>query len=540
MKTPEIELAVEISPSECYTAAKKERYVDHTGRTRDVSLDGITVFTVNDLGTIHERDGNIECQGQDARISGEIIHQVVRLSQYKVEIRREKFLVENDRLETVFTKIKLPGTCKVEEKICVTDTQTFIFHYKEQCQLQKIRVIRAVEEHGMLVDHENKLVLKKGNVSPLPEACGLGQFYLTEYHDLYLTNASVEFEVVTELNLGTYINSRADYAAYAAEVRLAEMTNTVKTDYCNRRLAEEDRRDGKIFRLSDGLHHAVARGDVLSVFKCITRTEEVANLDTCFDRIPLKGGKWVNPTTRLLSPTANKIACDGFPMILKLSGGQWVQVGPGVQPRHPPPTESLINHQTFVHEDLSGGGLYTEEEMKKWQSHIFWGDFQTAIVETIAGGVCKHREDCNAQGRSVNGYDLNKLLPSDNIMSIWEKLDNFIMKYGGYAAFLVLGKSLIEMTIGAALLGLTWVTLGVRATQSLLQALCCGAVTSHAKIKRKMNKFQFSGRYHREDLEDNFGVTSTSSSVLRSDVNNNLEQDIISPVASEYTDETHL
>ena len=487
LEVPQVEVAEPISGSDCYDAARRGKYKDHTGRNRDVELDSVTTFRINDLGALHEENGVVSCQGEDAKISGDIVHQVLKLSQYKVEVRREKYIEEEGALEAVYSKTKLPASCKASEQICVTDARTYIYNFKDECKYVRVKMINAHLEAGYLVDHTNKLVFKRGNIAPLPENCGTGSYFLTEYSQLYLSNASVEFKPVLEIDVGAFINSRSDYVTFQAERKIEEISTTLESDFCSKRLNDDGRRDGQIFRLPGG-QFALTRGDVLSVFDCPLQVEEILSTDICYSKIPLVTGYFVNPANRLLTQTASPVSCK-FPLIVKAEGDQWVQVGPGVKPRHPPTNETVLHHHTIRHEDLSAGGLYTEAEMKSWSAHINWGDYSEAIHERVATGVCSHTGECGRQQAvGYDRYDLNLLTPEVRKMDPLADLRDFVRLYGGVASLIVLGKWTFETATSLVLLILTYSAYGFSAARTLFQAFCCSSLTQHKKLSKKIEK----------------------------------------------------
>ena len=544
ISVPEIEINEPITASECYTAARRGRYTDHTGRTRDVQLDGITIFAINDLGVIHEDGGNIDCEGEDAKVSGEIVHQVVKLSQYKVEVRKEKYLHQGDRLEAVLSRIKLPASCSIEDRHCSTDTETYLYNSKINCKFVKIKTIKVRPENNLLVDHSNKLLFKKGLAAPLPAECGLGEYFLTEYSNLYLTNASLEFELVKEVDLAAFVNSRSDYTVYLTETHLATITRTVQSDLCHRRLYDNMRKDGKVFRLNDK-EFAVSRGDVLSVFTCPTKEEEIADSPTCWDKIPLvRPGRFVNPATRLLSLTANQVSCESFPLIVKSAENVWIKIGPSITIRKAPPNETIIDHHALQHEDMSQGGLYSAKELSAWEEHINFGEFAEAVSEQLASGVCSNEGKCHSRSHTGSqSYDLNRLVAKTSLMDPLGAIKDFIHTYGGAAALFVLCKFLFETVLSIVLIALTYFKFGLTAARNLIKTLFCFSLTSHKKMKRRMVRYEIPSRMsmrnlpdHGDFAEDFTRAESDHYSYLRSPLAQTAETELPSDIASTTSD----
>ena len=487
---PQIEINEEISGADCYSAAKRGLYRDHTGRNRDVEL-GMNVWTINDLGTLMEDNGAISCQGEDARIGDDIVHQVVRLSQYKLEVRREKFIVQGDTIEAVLTQTKLPDNCQPDEKICVTDEMTFIFNSKKQCNLVKVQMIQLEKENDLLVDHSNKLIFKKGTSQPFSPDCGVGSYYTTEYSKLYLTNQTDnEFEPVTELDLDLYINSRSDYVVYKAEKLLQSLTAQLEGEVCNARMTETTREDDKIFKLKTG-EFAMTRGDVLTLFSCPARVETIKETDVCYTKIPLVTGKFVDPTTRLLSNTAAEVDCNAkFPLVVKAVEG-WISVGPGVTVRHSPASGSVLPGADHLHEDMAGGGLYSAEELENWEDHISWGDYKDSTNLQLIAGICAAGDVCpSPHPRKQPTYDLGQLVQRMEKVDKLNDIKNFVKTWGGAAAFVVLIKWSAEMIVGSIVLFLTYSSMGFSTARTLFTTMMCGSFTQHRKLRKKFWKYE--------------------------------------------------
>ena len=67
-----------------------------------------------------------------------------------------------------------------------------------------------------------------------------------------MTNASVEFKPVLEIDIGAFINSRSDYVTFQAERKIEEISTTLEADFCSKRLNDDGWQDSQIFRLPGG------------------------------------------------------------------------------------------------------------------------------------------------------------------------------------------------------------------------------------------------------------------------------------------------
>ena len=504
VSVPTIEIPEELSLSQCFSMARKSQWVDHTGRTRLVNIGEELVFTVNEAGAIVDDRGTVSCEGDDIRVGGETMSKVVQLSQYKVQVTKEEFIHGHDgSLEAVYAKIRLPSECEVGNKVCYTAGKTFIFNPKESCRYHKIQQIEVSLENGLLVDHHNKLVFKSGEKRSFQDDCdNTGHFYVTEYSKLYLTNSSKEFKTVTEIDISLYVNSRSDYITYMNEMRIRNLTNEFNINLCNQNLRTQA--EDRIFRVKNG-EFGLYRGDILSLFQCEKKIGIISETGACYDRIPLLGGSFVHPTTRLSTNIATEVKCDTrFPLVVKTRGGLWCNIGPGISARNPPEELSTLKHQVYHHEDMSGGGLYSPAELQLWEEHVEWGDFRSGTIEKIAGGLCKGDKRCKSPAAEHHpAFTLDRLIPDTKQIDPFRGAKDFVNKWGGLASLIVLFKLLGELLISFVLISLTYFYHGFVAARTLISTIFCPTLYRHSKLKKRLNRAkQFDltgGSYHRED-----------------------------------------
>ena len=501
IQIPEIEVSEVISGDVCYTAARKGKYRDHTGRDRTVTLGSTTIWTTNDLGSLHDQDGTISCAGEDAKISGTLVHQVLRLSQYKVTIKRDQFLVQGNDVEAIMEKTKLPSDCLPATKICQSDVSTYIMNVTPQCQFDRIQDTRLVSEDGYLVDHQKKLIFKKKASHNFQPSCGSGEYVETEYRNIYLTRAhNLRMEAVQEIDISIYLNSRSDYLMFQVEKMIGTMTNTLQTDACSHQIFSK-KGDNEIFRLRNG-EFGLQRGDVLSVFDCETKTATISKTGSCFDKIPIVGGNFVDPKTKLLSSSATEVACnERFPLVVRAEEGNWLTIGPGVSHRKSPENVSVLPTEEHSHEDFAAGGIYSSDEMQSWQNHISWGDYKESLSETTAMKACAADPRCQGPSQPdrsyLTGY-YNEVESLDPLADI----KTFVSEYGALASFIVLTKWTVETVVGIVLTILTYTRLGFRAARMAFQAMFCFHFNAHSKVKRRWGRYQPAALLGRRDIEE--------------------------------------
>ena len=139
-------------------------------------------------------------------------------------------------------------------------------------------------------------------------------------------------------------------------------------------------------------------GDTVPRFECPKRTAELASsLDICYHDIPLANNEdFVKPETRTLTTFSAPIPCNQhYGLMIVTEEGLWIDFKPTIH-KIAEPLDLPIQTQTFEHEDLSQGGLFTDSEFVFWRKHIKLGDMQNAITKTISYAICADNRNCNA------------------------------------------------------------------------------------------------------------------------------------------------
>ena len=409
---PKIEIPVDVSSHECLSMVENKRYISHYGTTHTVEI-GETIFTVSEKGVIKAENGNVYCEGEQMRIGEEVVDGVLVLSQYRVTVIKEDYIIDNNIVEVVGDHISLPEICKPEKGQCELPGRVYIWTYIQRCQYVKIREVMLQAEHGMLLDHENKLLFTKEDRAKLGHPCPVGDIYFTEYTNLFLTHES-EFDMINELDISLYIRTRNNYMNYQMEERTRQNNEMSRTSECLTRINIVG---DEIRPLYGAFGFYTKRvGEILLVFQCQAKTAKVAeDLKKCYKHLPviIDGRLQFVTATGILVRDGIDVPCatDAFAPAYKTIEDRWITVNPTVPLRKPPKNSSLVGYDQTTHESLAGGGLYTEEELTKWQSQIFWSTFKEATVEHISQGICKFGQ-CHAASTifdDVPALDLNMI-----------------------------------------------------------------------------------------------------------------------------------
>ena len=501
LKSPDIEIPVPISQHECQTAAKNNKYITSYGTVHETAFGAETIFTATEMGVITEGNGNVYCEGEDLKYNNNIINGVLVLTQYRVRIMAEDFVVDNHRVETTSSHLRLPKECAPESGHCTAEGTTYLWEYHRPCPLVKIRAIQLQNEGDYLVDHVNKLLFKEMDKSRFPPECGgnHGLYYYTEYDDLYLTEEKGEFELVTEINVGTYLQSRDEYLSYQFEKKSQSLTHSIQQQLCSTNYQQSTDNTNSIVRVQ-GDHFGRRMGDIMYVFKCKSKSAEVANLKQCYNRIPIHAENgdllFVDPVTKVSTQHASVIPCppESFATAILTREEKWISINPDIKIRPKPSDNTLIKFDEEVHENMAVTGLYTPQEVLDWTREIEWDRFKDTVVEQISSGVCKAESECgysNIEGQEA--YHLSSLAKSFESVttSPIDLLRKFIEKNLVYVSIFIITKWILDVAITITLIGITLTQEGIKGALTFMYRTFLPSVYRHRKNEERRQRKQY-------------------------------------------------
>ena len=188
-EAPQVEVNYPISPMACIEMAESHVFVTPNGERRNINTEAEYVIHEEDLGTINVVDNQVQCRGQSKRFAnGQIVDEILQVSQFKILVTKERYIVDKGRIEVVDERLRLPRQCELKNHGCATADKMYVWlPPEEQCPLEKARTVEMTEMDGYLVDANNKILLKKGHLTPSPVGCPTAEVYATEYPNIYLT-----------------------------------------------------------------------------------------------------------------------------------------------------------------------------------------------------------------------------------------------------------------------------------------------------------------------------------------------------------------
>ena len=498
LRPPTVDVPRRTTPDACRQLVSSKRFIV-PGQTTElhVEMDTENVIAVDEIGTIHT-EGNVFCEGATMKINGNLVENVVELSQYRILLTKEKFIVTNgNSVEAVNDHIKLPPSCDVGSRGCETHTGTFIWNPpQDRCLYELIRSDGKFEKEGdYLVDHRLKLRVKITSDALMTNNCPTGTIYYTENPGLMLTKVEGYPKMMpSDVDIFLYTDSRSDYLQYNIEKSRMNLKKFVKSTACS---SEYTKMQNEIFALGD--HQALRRGDVIYVFSCREKVGNIIAGEQCYDHIAIEGGQFVDPVTKVMTLHATPVECNKeFPLVIQTEGQGWVSITSVIKPISSP-MEMHIDQASEEHESMLGEGVFTKEEERAWLSIADYGFFKKAILDKFTQGVCRTDGPCVLESApGLASYNLENLIDREiKELSGYQKFNEWVTKNVGWLCIAVLFIWAAQMLFCLGIFVQTLITRGIGASAAALYVLCCtGPYAFRRQMRRARSTLAPIGREH--------------------------------------------
>ena len=483
-KAPEIEVHHPLTIEQCHHMVNTQSFTTKEGKA-SIKIGVENLITSYDLGVIQVNADSISCKGQPAKFGSSIVNDILQVSQYKIVIQKEKFLIDHQRnqVEAAADHLMLP--CRPENRGCAVADRTFVWQLSEsRCPLEKIRTVSMKEDNGYQIDETHKILLRKGTPVPSPRGCPTSTLYNTEYPNIYLSE-SRDWPNLSgaELDMAEFVKARDNYLGFRLEEKITQEDGLLQSQVCKNSVKANN--DELISLPEEGMFMK-RNGDTYSVFKCKAKVGTLKSAETCHEDIPIEGG-FVKPNRVLTSHSAPKPCNKHFGLKVLTLENSWVEINPHIKATaEPEDLPNQLNLNDFEHEDLSDGGLYTTAELDAWKRHIELSDYHMAISKSISYGVCTARGDCEANA-GMPAYDLTNLYP-DSIMdqyNPWNKADKWIQKWGTWISLMVILVETFHFVVWIVAIIYTMTYDGIIGLQAFLFLMCCKPMGTSSTVNRR-------------------------------------------------------
>ena len=502
-EAPKLEVNYPISPLACIEMAESHVFVTPNGERRNIEVGAEYVIHVEDLGTINVVDNQVQCRGQSKRFeNGLIVDSILQVSQFKILVTKEKYIVDKGRIEVVDERLRLPRQCELKNHGCTTADKVYVWlPPPEECLLEKARTVEMKEMDGYLVDTNHKILLHKGHLTPSPAGCPTAEVYATEYPDIYLTQNSDHWPSLNaDLDVIDFISARDDYIVFFMEGLLQQQQQNVIDKLCHRSMTQQS---NEILQVADSNEFIRRNGDVIEHFHCAMKVAAIADDATsCYADIPLKRG-FVKAYNRLFTEHSARLPCNPhFGLKVLTEENIWIELNP-IAKQIDEPSTLPSNILEYQHEDMSEGGLYTEAELESWKTHLAMPDYHDAISKSISYGVCVHDGKCESVSQ-IQPYDLGVIVPLNEIIAsdwnIWTALDDHIKACGTYISLIVITWELIKLSSFLSVMILTFMQDGIEGTKAVLYMLVCRSRHVAERVRRRHRRLKL--RSFNEDVDE--------------------------------------
>ena len=487
-EVPRIDVPQEMPAAFCQVLVTTQGFNVPGGTLKSIKMNTENLIWADEVGLIKDQDGGVRCQGQQHRINGEIVEDILVLTQYRITVREEKFLIKGTQIESETAHLALP--CQAHMEGCVTAEATFIWNRpEEKCMLQEVQAIRAAKVDGWLIDRERKILLNMtGSITP-PAECPMTVLHSTEYEDIYLAESGTFSPLeATNLRMDLEMASRDNFLAYMLENSLNGLDEQLTTALCE---VKRTKQDDNPFHLQGELYGMI-RGEILYRFKCVSATALLREEANCFDHVPLKTVPpgYMHPSTKIFTTVAAMVECNThFPLKVKAKEA-WVTIGPKIKPEAAPQAYQEFQ-KIREHINMAGaGGIYTTTEQVAWETLINYPAYHKALLTGLSVGACSGSTGDCTKGSGIQSYDFDQLMPNldPEQFSIVAQVKRWVHEYGDWMALLVLIIWMIQLLLTLATLVITWIKDGPAVVIAVIYTMFCTGKMRRDKVVRRRRR----------------------------------------------------
>ena len=488
---PQIEVTEGLSPNACNDMINSLKFRSAAGRSYKLSMNGETIIRAVEAGMIKDENNAVSCKGITQSINGEVVDNILVISQTKVILKEESLTISGNDVEVLGDHLTL--SCKPSDGGCRTMEKTFVWSQQtSECQLRKVRDIQVKEQGDYWIDENANVVLKKMNQVAAPAGCPSLLLYATEYEDVFITSSEDDtFQPLGEnMLLPIWVACRDDFIVFEMEMKLKGLRRKFSQlicDYSHR----GTRGEGDIVKLDDENSFGLQSGETTYIFACEQREDKIREEAHCFQDIPIGDDPtlFVTPNERVLTRNSKRIPCNAhFPVTVR-SEQTWLELRPQPTPIADPGRMPLQDHLEGKHLDMSAGGLYTQSEITSWEHHLEFGQYHRSILHKLTTGVW------NGESSTEPGYSLSNLL-TPGPLTWFQEMKEQVEKHTAVLCVIVLLLEAFKFVTTLAMLGMAMIREGITGLLAVLALILCPAQQALAKIRRRAKR----NRAEREPL----------------------------------------
>ena len=487
-KVPEIEVNEDITPLKCHDLVNSRKFRTRDGMSHPLTMNTEVLIKSVELGEVKDANNAVSCKGQTVNIGGELIDDILIITQTKVVIQEEDFILTGRNIEAVDDHLILE--CSPSSGGCRSNRKTYIWgKAKSDCPLKLIRQTTMEVVGEYLIDRKEGVVIKKLAAKASPPGCPNGLLFTTEYSHVFITeDVDQRYPVLgEEMSLPVYIKSKDDFLLYYLEEKIQQWGDQMGRNMCENKhtLRSEE---GKVVRISTN-NFSYQSGEVTYIFNCAIKEDQIASLPKCYTDIPIKSGGFVTPNSRIFKRYSKEMECNKhFP--LKVHGVQsWVELTPEPKTIKTPNKMPLTKNEEITHLEVSGG-IYTEAEVRAWEMHLEQSGYHNQILHQITQGVCLNEGLCMERDHREDtmGYDLNLLRKPLGKLFWFQELQDKIKAHTGVLCLCVLCIEAFKLIASLTAILLATTREGIAGLTALLWSCLCPLHSNWTRMRRRAER----------------------------------------------------
>ena len=470
---PVIEVPELMTAEQCRRIVTTKQYIGPDGKGYRLLVGGSRVLTFNLRGKNEVSGHSVYCEGERARIGGNIIDGVLTLEQVKIKVEKVTMMFKKHTI-AVKEKHEILNCFRSSQDYCEQATGTYIWQNMEQKPYEIIQKTTGTIQSGtnIFISHHNKIrLVLKGQ----KEYSGI-LMKRTNFKNIVLAIDSIEelgFEEIkgNKVKINAWVAARDDYIMYSLEEKLKKVYSISKNTECLNTqqiaMAQLAMHSASVENLNylqiKGETFGVIVGESIFQFECNEIIVSPRETNSCFRELPVTYNGlnyFLEPVSRLLTSQASQVPCTStLPAKYQTIGGAWIATAPRlyITTNPKPSLQSSLTAFNISHEDMSQGGLYTEQQLEEFVKLIQYPRLRHHIRNELVDNLCmdNNHELC----RQIQSTMGSSWLSEKPVFNLKQRITTFLQELGETAALFISVFIIIKLLYLLIRFTIGWITL---------------------------------------------------------------------------------
>ncbi len=308
IRAPLIDIPYPVSIGDCKNMAFSNTIELHNTDLK-IYPDEVRVYHLTEEGSLVNDAGSISCVGTDTSYDNQVSYGELRLSQYKITLKRIRMRSNLNQIMSIDDHLTL--RCSAQAEACTGTAVTYIWNHHEEniCKMRHVRqlaghLIPGIEKN-VFVDKSKNLRLEISN--EVHQKCDGLRVYPTNFKNFYVTQQTdlgmISQIKASKIDLAAWVTSRDDFILYYLEQLFEGEEGASYLDTCRNLVTDNLNQPSGLIPLGGPLFHLI-KGEIDHHLVC--KQVEVLADDTslsCFLDIPVlydSNPFFLEPRSRLL------------------------------------------------------------------------------------------------------------------------------------------------------------------------------------------------------------------------------------------------